>query len=72
MRRTGSNEAENARLNRLVPISVRAGNIAKRKRAERGPDNHQADDHPEIANAIDDECLIGRVAGGLSLDVKAD
>ena len=36
------------------------------------PEGHQADDHPEVADAIDDERLVRRVAGALPLDVKPD
>ena len=33
---------------------------------------HQADDHAEVADAVDDERLVGRVRGALALDVEAD
>ena len=36
------------------------------------PERHQADDHAEVADAVDDERLVGRVRGALPLDVEAD
>ena len=48
------------------------GVIAEVERAAAGEDGHQADDHAEVADAVDDECLVGGVRGALSLDVEAD
>ena len=33
--------------------------IAERKRPQPGPQRHQPDDHPEIADAVDDERFVG-------------
>ncbi len=46
--------------------------VAEGERAQAGPQGHQADDHAEVADAVDDERLVGRGRGALPLDVKAD
>ena len=46
--------------------------IAEVERAHAGEDRHQADDHAEVADAVDDERLVRRVGGALPLDVEAD
>ena len=61
--RRGPDRAEDALL---------TANIAKRKRAQAGPQRHQPDDHAEVADAVDDERLVRRVRGALALDVEAD
>jgi len=46
--------------------------IAEVECSQAGPQGQQPDQHPEIANAVDDERLVGRGRSGLPLDVKAD
>ena len=46
--------------------------VGKVKRAERSPQDHQADDEAEVADAIDDERLVRRRAGGMPFDVETD
>ena len=63
-------QAEDAGLGDVLPLA--SGNVAEGKRAQRCPNRHQADDHAEIADAIDDERLVGGGRGALPLDVKPD
>ena len=46
--------------------------VAEGERAQAAEQGHQADDHAEVADAVDDERLVGRVRGALALDVEAD
>ncbi len=64
----GPHLAENAGLLLAGRIAV----IAEGKRPQARPHRHQADDHAEIADAVDDERLVGRVGGAPSLVVEAD
>ena len=60
--------AEDARANAAVDVF----HIAKVERADRRPDHHQADEHAEVADTVDDESLVGGGAGALAFDVEAD
>ena len=42
------------------------------ERAEPGPNYHQTNQESEIANSVDDECLIRGCTCGMSLDIKTD
>ncbi len=54
----------------LVPSS--RGMSPNENVPRRGQNRHQADEHAEVAHAVDDERLVGRGAGAVPLDVKAD
>ena len=53
-------------------IALGVASVAEGERPQAAPQRHQADDHAEVADAIDDERLVGRVRGAFPLDVKPD
>src|SRR5688572_12109766 len=46
--------------------------VAEGERPQARPQSHQADEHAKVADAVDDERLVGRVARALALEVKTD
>src|SRR5947209_7053151 len=64
--------AKDSELRFLRAVVFAPHDIAKGKRPERGPNGQEADDHAKIADAIDDERLVGGIRGAFALDVKAD
>src|SRR4051812_737694 len=61
--------AENAE---LLDIRLSVLYVAKRKRAEARPQGHEADQHAEVSDAVDDERFVRRRAGTVPLEIKAD
>jgi hypothetical protein len=64
--------AENASLVGCDLLVLVVVDVAEGEGAERRPKGHQADDHAEVADAIDDERLVGRRRSALALDIEAD
>ena len=62
-----ADHAEQTRLCVTVKFGVRESECAAV-----GPQNHQADNEPEVANAIHDECFVGSHVCGMAFGVKAD
>ena len=46
--------------------------VEETERTETGPDDHQTDNESEVAHAVDDERLVGRIRGRLAFDVETD
>ena len=57
---------------RVLSGRGRAEHLLEVERAEVGPDDQQADDEAGVADAVDDERLVRRVAGARPLVVEAD
>ena len=52
--------------------AVGPGHVAERESAQTGPERHQADNHAEVANSVDDERLVCSIHGAWTLDVESD
>jgi len=65
-------QAEQARRRHLAAVGAGSIGVGEGERAEGAPQGHQADQHPEVADAIDDEGLVGGGRGASSLVVEAD
>ena len=65
-------QAEESWLGRGLAVWADRGRVGEVERAEGSPQGHQADQHAEVAHAIDDEGLVGRGRGAFPLEVEAD
>ena len=53
-------QAEEPRLGDRTAVGGRCGRVGEVQGAQSPPQGHQADQHAEVAHAIDDEGLVGR------------
>lgn len=68
----GTNERKQAWPNDLMTVSVHRNGVAKVQRSQRSPEGHQPDEQADVANPIDDECLVCRRRSTRALEREAD